>query len=83
MDGQKIDAPDPSRILVFQDPTLYPLRTVRQNVALGLEARGLLRTQRGRSTMCSGRWGLTVLIERFHTNFPAAPLSVPPWLVLW
>jgi NitT/TauT family transport system ATP-binding protein len=48
MDGQEIDAPDPSRILVFQDPTLYPWRTVRQNVALGLEARGLLRTQRGR-----------------------------------
>ena len=48
MDGQGIDAPDPSRILVFQDPTLYPWRTVRQNVALGLEARGLLRTQRGR-----------------------------------
>ncbi len=48
MDGQEIDGPDPSRILVFQDPTLYPWRTVRQNVALGLEARGLLRTQRGR-----------------------------------
>jgi NitT/TauT family transport system ATP-binding protein len=48
MDGQEIDAPNPSRILVFQDPTLYPWRTVRQNVALGLEARGLLRTQRGR-----------------------------------
>ena len=45
MDGQEIEAPDPSRILVFQDPTLYPWRTVRQNVALGLEARGLLRTQ--------------------------------------
>jgi NitT/TauT family transport system ATP-binding protein len=48
MDGREIDGPDPSRILVFQDPTLYPWRTVRQNVALGLEARGLLRTQRGR-----------------------------------
>jgi NitT/TauT family transport system ATP-binding protein len=48
MDGQEIDGPDPSRILVFQDPTLYPWRTVRQNVALGLEARGLLRTQRAR-----------------------------------
>ena len=41
----KIEGPDPSRILVFQDPTLYPWRTVRQNVALGLETRGLLRTQ--------------------------------------
>src|ERR1700685_449030 len=48
MDGQEIDAPDPSRILVFQDPTLYPWRTVRQNVALGPEARGQLRAQGGR-----------------------------------
>ena len=46
--GRRSTAPDPSRILVFQDPTLYPWRTVRQNVALGLEARGLLRTQGGR-----------------------------------
>jgi NitT/TauT family transport system ATP-binding protein len=48
MGRQEINAPDPSRILVFQDPTLYPWRTVRQNVALGLEARGLLRAQSGR-----------------------------------
>ena len=48
MGGEEIEAPGPSRILVFQDPTLYPWRTVRQNVSLGLEARGLLRTQGGR-----------------------------------
>jgi NitT/TauT family transport system ATP-binding protein len=47
MHGKAIEGPDPSRILVFQNPTLYPWRTVRQNVALGLEVRGLLRT-RGR-----------------------------------
>ena len=35
MGGEEIEAPGPSRILVFQDPTLYPWRTVRQNVALG------------------------------------------------
>jgi NitT/TauT family transport system ATP-binding protein len=46
--GSEIGGPDPSRILVFQDPTLYPWRTVRQNVALGLEARGQLRAQGGR-----------------------------------
>jgi NitT/TauT family transport system ATP-binding protein len=45
---QQIAVADPSRILVFQDPTLFPWRTVRQNVALGLEARGLMRTQSGR-----------------------------------
>jgi NitT/TauT family transport system ATP-binding protein len=42
MSGREIDGPHPSRILMFQDPTLYPWRTVRQNVALGLETRGLL-----------------------------------------
>jgi NitT/TauT family transport system ATP-binding protein len=41
MSGREIDGPHPSRILMFQDPTLYPWRTVRQNVALGLETRGL------------------------------------------
>jgi NitT/TauT family transport system ATP-binding protein len=46
--GNEIDRPDPSRILVFQDPTLFPWRTVRQNVALGPEARGQLRAQGGR-----------------------------------
>jgi NitT/TauT family transport system ATP-binding protein len=47
-DGGEIEGPDPSRVVVFQDPTLYPWRTVWNNVALGLEARGLLRRQRGR-----------------------------------
>jgi len=44
VDDRSIEGPDPTRIVVFQDPTLYPWRTVRGNVALGLEARGLLRT---------------------------------------
>lgn len=47
-DGEPITRPDPSRIVVFQDPTLYPWRTVWDNVALGLQARGLLKTQRHR-----------------------------------
>src|SRR5207237_3608846 len=47
-EGKAIEGPDPSRVVVFQDPTLYPWRTVWSNVALGLEARGLLRTHRAR-----------------------------------
>jgi NitT/TauT family transport system ATP-binding protein len=47
-DGDPIDGPDPSRVVVFQDPTLYPWRTVQGNVALGLQARGLLRKHRQR-----------------------------------
>lgn len=41
--GRPITAPDPDRLLVFQDATLFPWRTVRDNVAIGLEARGLIR----------------------------------------
>ena len=48
VDGMSIERPDPSRVVVFQDPTLYPWRTVWSNVALGLEARGLLRSHRAR-----------------------------------
>ena len=44
MDDAPVEGPDPTRVVGFQDPTLYPWRTVRSNVALGLEARGLLRT---------------------------------------
>ena len=47
-DGEPITAPDPSRILVFQDPPLYPWRTVWNNVALGLQTRGLLAGHRDR-----------------------------------
>lgn len=42
-DGHPITRPDPDRILVFQDATLFPWRTVRANIAIGLEARGLIR----------------------------------------
>ena len=46
--GEVVDDPDPSRILVFQDPTLFPWRTVWDNVALGLEAQGVLKNSRHR-----------------------------------
>ncbi|RPD99769.1 ABC transporter ATP-binding protein [Candidatus Pantoea deserta] len=39
-EGRAITAPHPSRVVVFQDPTLYPWRTVYDNVALGLQIRG-------------------------------------------
>jgi NitT/TauT family transport system ATP-binding protein len=42
VDGKRVTAPDPSRALVFQDPTLLPWRTVRGNVAIGPQARGVL-----------------------------------------
>jgi len=47
-DGLHVERPDPSRILVFQDPTLFPWATVWNNVATGLDARGVLRQERWR-----------------------------------
>jgi NitT/TauT family transport system ATP-binding protein len=47
-DDAPITGPYPSRVVVFQDPTLFPWRTVWNNVALGLEAQGILKTQRHR-----------------------------------
>ncbi|MDI2111993.1 ABC transporter ATP-binding protein [Commensalibacter nepenthis] len=35
--GEEIISADPSRIVVFQDPTLFPWLTVRQNVELGFK----------------------------------------------
>jgi len=59
VDGKAINGPDPSRVVVFQDPTLYPWRTVRSNVALGLEAQGLLRTHGARVDQALQLVGLT------------------------
>lgn len=47
-DGETIASPDPSRILVFQDPTLFPWSTIWRNVATGLDARGVLDRERTR-----------------------------------
>ncbi|HEF4737569.1 ABC transporter ATP-binding protein [Burkholderia multivorans] len=65
-DGVPIARPDPSRIVVFQDPTLYPWRRVRANVALGLEARGVARTAQHRVDDALARVGL----QAFSNAFP-------------
>ncbi|WP_101048003.1 ABC transporter ATP-binding protein [Macromonas nakdongensis] len=64
-DGEPITQPDPSRIVVFQDPTLFPWRTVWDNVALGLQARGLLNTQRHRVDEALRLVGLSAFAKSF------------------
>jgi ABC-type nitrate/sulfonate/bicarbonate transport system ATPase subunit len=39
-DGERVEGPDYRRGVVFQDPHLYPWRTVRENVGFGPEVRG-------------------------------------------
>jgi NitT/TauT family transport system ATP-binding protein len=65
VDGQPVRGTDPSRALVFQDPTLYPWRTVWRNVALGLEARGLLRKHDPRVQVALERVGLAAFARAY------------------
>jgi NitT/TauT family transport system ATP-binding protein len=60
-----ISGPDPSRVLMFQDPTLYPWRTVRNNAALGLEARGLKRSRSLRVDQALRLVGLTNFADAY------------------
>jgi len=64
-DGHPILQPDPSRVVVFQDPTLYPWRTVWQNVALGLQARGELARKRDRVDQALARVGLSEFAQSY------------------
>jgi NitT/TauT family transport system ATP-binding protein len=66
-DGETIGGPNPHRVLVFQDPTLYPWRTVWNNTALGLEARGLLRGNRDQVDRALDLVGLTGFSKRLPT----------------
>jgi NitT/TauT family transport system ATP-binding protein len=65
IDGEPITGPHPSRVLMFQDPTLYPWRTVRKNAALGLEARGLVRSQSPRIDQALRMVGLTDFADAY------------------
>lgn len=65
-DGNPITRPDPSRIVVFQDPTLFPWRTVWDNVALGLQAQGILKQEKTRVDAALCKVGL----EGFARSYP-------------
>ncbi len=43
IDGVQVRGPGPDRLLLFQDPALFPWLTVRQNLVFALRARGLSR----------------------------------------
>lgn len=46
MDGQPVVGPSQQRGMVFQQHTLFPWRSVRENVAFGLKMRGVAKAQR-------------------------------------
>ena len=64
-DGVPITEPFPSRVVVFQDPTLFPWRTVRANVGLGLEAQGILKRERHRVDAAIDLVGLSAFSDAY------------------
>lgn len=57
--GDVVRGADPSRVVVFQDPSLFPWRTVAGNVSLGLEARRVPGDRRARVAAALELVGLT------------------------
>lgn len=46
LDGQQISASGPDRVLIFQEPALFPWLNVIQNVAFGLKVKGISPKER-------------------------------------
>jgi NitT/TauT family transport system ATP-binding protein len=67
LDGKPIHGPGPDRGMVFQGYTLFPWRTVKQNVMFGLEMRG-----EGTSTAEAEarQWLEMVGLSKFENNYP-------------
>jgi len=66
LDGDKITAPGYERGLVFQDPTLFPWKTVYENIAYGLRARKVYREEKGNIPKFIKLVGL----EDFEKSYP-------------
>ena len=68
--GQPVERPGPDRSMVFQDYTSFDNRTVEDNVAFGLECRGVAtRERRERAREWIGKVGLDV--KRDAAKFPS------------
>ncbi len=67
LDGNRIEKPGQDRGMVFQDYSLFPWRTVIDNIAFGLEVLGVNKKERYESA----REYLRLLdLEKFENSFP-------------
>lgn len=67
LDGKPITGPGRDRGMVFQGYTLFPWRTVKQNVMFGLEMNGIGAIEAGRE---ADLWLELVGLEKFTNSFP-------------
>jgi len=66
-DGQPITGPGPERGVVFQDFVLYPWRTVRRNITIGLELKGVGKQEAARR---AEHWIDLVGLTGFEDAYP-------------
>ncbi|HNV38830.1 MAG TPA: ATP-binding cassette domain-containing protein, partial [Methanoculleus sp.] len=52
VDGRAVTGPDPKRGMVFQEYSLFPWRTVIDNVAFGLDMKGVGKEERRKTADC-------------------------------
>jgi NitT/TauT family transport system ATP-binding protein len=67
VDGQPIERPSADRGMVFQQYSLFPWKTVRQNVEFGLKMQG--RSRHSRETAARTLLGLAGLLQ-FENQYP-------------
>jgi NitT/TauT family transport system ATP-binding protein len=67
LDGQEITGPDPKRGMVFQEYSLFPWRTVLDNIAFGLEMKGVPKSERNR---IAGEYLDLVGLTQFAGHYP-------------
>jgi NitT/TauT family transport system ATP-binding protein len=67
IDGIQVKGPGPDRLLVFQEPALFPWLTVHQNLVFALRARGL---SRGEASARASSFIPLVHLEGFEDALP-------------
>jgi len=67
LDGNPVSGPGPDRGMVFQGYTLFPWRTVRENVMFGLQMRG---KENSEALAEARQWLEMVGLSKFEHSFP-------------
>ena len=70
LQGDRIQAPDPSIGLIFQEAALLPWLTVQQNVAMGLQLSHMPRLSRPELRSRIDQALISVGLENFHRTYP-------------
>ncbi|HVP94568.1 MAG TPA: ABC transporter ATP-binding protein [Methanoregulaceae archaeon] len=67
LDGEKITGPSPKMAMIFQDYSLYPWRTVIENIAFGLEIKDVDRDKREK---IAESYLDLIGLQEFGNNYP-------------